>query len=113
MIDRQKLNDTFQYYDKDVIINIIDLFEKELPGRLKIIEKNILAQDFESLIFNVHSLKSIAGSFMDYQFSELAGTIENQANLKNHHEIQELFERLKSSSNDLLAELIAIRKELS
>ena len=41
MIDRQKLNQNFQYFDKETIIEIIDIFFTEYPERVVKIEKNI------------------------------------------------------------------------
>jgi HPt (histidine-containing phosphotransfer) domain-containing protein len=112
MIDRQKFNDTFQYFDKDVILNIIDLFEKGLPERFENIRKNILENDFDALAFNVHSLKGVTGSFMAAEPSELAKMIEELALKKTNQGLSELFKKLQFSTEELLIELRIIRQEL-
>ncbi len=113
MIDRQKFNDYFQYYDKETIICIIDLFEKELPERFEKIRKNVLENDFDALSFNIHSLKSVSGTFMASEQTELAGKMEEMAICRTNQGMQELYTKLKSATEELLSELIVIRKELS
>ncbi len=111
MIDRQKFDDTFQYFDKEVILNIIDIFEKELPERFEKIHHNILEKDFDALAFNAHSLKSVAGTFMAIEPSNLARKIEEMAIQKADDGLPEVFENLKSASEELLRELKEILRE--
>jgi HPt (histidine-containing phosphotransfer) domain-containing protein len=112
MIDRKKFDDTFQYYDKDVILDIISIFEKELPGRLEKIHHNILEQDLAALAFNAHSLKSVAGTFMATEPAGLAMKMEQLATQGIPGELPQLFAALKSASEELLRELLEIRREL-
>jgi HPt (histidine-containing phosphotransfer) domain-containing protein len=111
MIDRKKLDDTLQYFDKDVILNIITIFEKELPGRLEKIQKNIREQDFDALTFNAHSLKSVIGTFLDNESLELAREMEELAKQKTVLGLQEVYEKTKSASEQLLSGLMEIRRE--
>jgi HPt (histidine-containing phosphotransfer) domain-containing protein len=113
MIDRKKFNDSFQYYDKETILSIIDLFEKELPGRFEKIRKNVLENDFEALFFNIHSLKNVSGLFMAPEQAELVGKMEEMAICRTNQDMQVLYTKLKSATEELLSELIVIRKELS
>jgi HPt (histidine-containing phosphotransfer) domain-containing protein len=113
MIDRRRFDDTFKYYDKDVIFNIIGLFEKELPARLEKIQMNIQEMDFEAIEFNVHSLKSITGTFMATEFAELMRTLEEMARHKRPLGLSELFEKLKIASYELVKELNEIKSELT
>jgi len=113
MIDRQRFDDTFKYYDKEVVFNIIDLFEKELPGRLEKIQLNIQEMDFEAIAFNVHSLKSITVTFMATEFAELIRTMEEMARHNRPQGLPELFEKLTTTSRELVRELNEIRLELS
>ena len=112
MIDRQKFNDVFQYFDKDVILNIIDVFEKELPERLKQIQKNIRENDFDTLAFNAHSLKGVTGTFLASGPAGLALEMENLAIRKTGEALPEVYLELESASLELLKELTEIRKEL-
>jgi HPt (histidine-containing phosphotransfer) domain-containing protein len=112
MIDRQKFDDTFQYFDKEVILNIIDIFEKELPERFIKIHRNIREKDFDAIAFNAHSLKSVAGTFMATEPTDLARKMEELAIQRNGQGLPEIYEKLKSASEELLRELSEIRKEL-
>jgi HPt (histidine-containing phosphotransfer) domain-containing protein len=111
MIDRKKFDDTFQYFDKEVILNIIDIFEKELPERFEKIQKNIREKDFNALAFNSHSLKSVAGTFMATEPSRLAKKMEELAIRGDEKGLSEVFENLKSATEELLRELTEIRRE--
>jgi HPt (histidine-containing phosphotransfer) domain-containing protein len=111
MINREKFDETFHYFDKDVIVNIIDLFEKGLSERLEKIQKNINEQDFEDLVINIHSLKSVTGPFMAVEPYELICKIEELANQGSIQDLQELYEKLKTSMDELVSELTEIRKE--
>ena len=111
MIDRKKFDDTFRYFDREVLLKIIDIFEQELPERLEKIRKNILEKDYETLAFNAHSLKSAAGTFMAGEPRKLAGKMEQLAIQGSGQGLQDLFEKLKSAAEELLNELKEIRQE--
>ena len=63
MVNKQAFTDTFQYFDKAVIIEIIDIFIDESPERLIVLEQNINEANFDKLRFNVHSLKGVVANF--------------------------------------------------
>ncbi len=105
MIDRQQFDETFSYFDKDVILNIISLYEKELPGRLESILRNIRDKDFENLAFNAHSLKSVTGAFMDPIPTDLARQLEENARNHVDQDLEGIYAELKSSAEALLIEL--------
>ena len=71
MIDRQKLNQNFQYFDNETIIEIIDIFFSEYPERVEKIQKNIAEKDFTQLKFNAHSIKGVVANFQDPATIEL------------------------------------------
>ena len=112
MIDRQKFDETFQYFDNDVILSIIDLYEKELPGRLDTIYKNILEKDFEHLEFNAHSLKSVTGAFMDPVPANLARQLEEIAHNRTDQDLEVIYAELKLASEALLKELKEMKETL-
>ena len=111
MIDRKKFNDTFQYFDREVVLNIIDIFEKELPGRLEKIQENIREKDYEALAFNAHSLKSVTGTFMASEPTKLAKKLEEMAVRQSGQDLPDLFGKLRSALEQLLRELAEIRSE--
>ncbi|MGA3015097.1 MAG: hypothetical protein ABSD71_13805 [Bacteroidales bacterium] len=113
MIDRQKFKDAFQYYDKEAILSIIDLFEKGLPERFEKINKNILENDFDALAFNSHSLKSVTALFMDSEQAAVLIKMEEIAMSKKNSGLLELYKKVKSSTEELLKDLNVIRQELT
>jgi HPt (histidine-containing phosphotransfer) domain-containing protein len=113
MIDRKKFDDTFQYYDKEVITRIIDLFEKELPQRLERIQTSIAERDYEAIEFNAHSLKSVSGTFIAIEPFELARTLEQMAKQRTNQSYQETFDKLKISTEELLEELLEIKARIN
>ncbi|MCX6287273.1 MAG: Hpt domain-containing protein [Bacteroidetes bacterium] len=113
MIDHQKLNQNFQYFDKETIIEIIDIFFSEYPERVEKITKNIQEGDFIQLKFNTHSLKGVVANFQDPLTIELSRKFDEMA--KNHLSsgLSQVFEELKSASEKLLEELNALKTELA
>ena len=79
MIDRQKLDQNFQYFDKETIIEIIDIFFEEYPERVEKIRKNIQDGDFNQLKFNTHSLKGVIVNFQDPVSIELSRKLDEMA----------------------------------
>ena len=112
IIDRQKFDDTFRYFDKEVVLEIITIFEKELPERLEKLQKNIREKDYPALIFNAHSLKSVVGTFMATEPLQLAKKFEELAMQHDDKGLPEAFDNLKASSELLLRDLTEIRREL-
>lgn len=113
MIDRKKLNENFQYFDKDVIIEIIDIFISEYDERFTKLRDNVARKDFESLKFNAHSLKGVVANFMDPETIELSRKLDEAARDKSENGLQELYNDLETNCARLLSELKAIRAELT
>jgi len=112
MIDRKKFQENFQYFDKDVVIEIIDIFESEYQERFTNLEKNVNELDFIQLKFNAHSLKGVVANFMDPVTIELSRKLDEVAKNKENNGLLELFTLLKTSCDSLLTELREIRKDL-
>jgi len=105
VIDWVQFNENFQYYDQEIIKEVIDIFIDEYDDRIVSLEKNISEKDFTNLAFNAHSLKSVIANYMAPNAYELTRKLEELA--KNHSEngIVEIFTELKSETNELLLEL--------
>lgn len=113
MIDRVKFNENFQYFEKEVIIEIIDIFASEYQERFTNLDKNMKERDFEKLKFNTHSLKGVVANFMDPVTIELTRKLDEAAKLKTEAGLDEIYSNLKNSCNSLLGELNSIRTELT
>jgi len=94
-IDWERFNENFQYFDKEIIHEVIENFFLEFEERLGTIEKNIADNDFKQLSFNAHGMKNVIGNFMANAPHELCRRIEEQAKQNSGEGIFELFAELK------------------
>ncbi|MCK9220282.1 MAG: Hpt domain-containing protein [Bacteroidales bacterium] len=113
MIDRQKFNENFQYFEKDVIVEIIDIFISEYEDRFNNLRQNVVDRDFIKLKFNAHSLKGVIANFMDPVTIELSKKLDEMAKEKREAGLTELFADLEKNSEKLLEELKQYRLEYS
>lgn len=104
-IDWERFNENFQYYDKEIIRDVIENFFEEYEERLSTIEKNIADNDLKQLSFNAHSMKSVIGNFMAPVPHELCRRIEEQAKQNSGEGIPELFAELKRLTYEMSDEL--------
>ena len=105
VIDWIQFNENFQYYDKEIISEIINIFFDEYDSRMSDLEKNIKERDFTSLAFNAHSLKSVIANYMAPKALELTRKLEEMGKNKTEEGINELFDELKSTTKELVIEL--------
>ncbi len=64
VINKESLLETFQYFDKSIVVEIIDIFINEQPTRMATIEKAIHNKDFDTIKFEAHSLKGVIANFV-------------------------------------------------
>jgi HPt (histidine-containing phosphotransfer) domain-containing protein len=69
------------------------------------LQKDIDEKDYTNLAFHAHSFKGVIGNYMAPEVYELGRKLEELAIAKSPEGIHELFDKLKSSSKDLLFEL--------
>jgi len=113
MIDRGKMNENFQYFDKEIVVEIIDIFASEFDNRFENLQKNISEKDFIQLKFNAHSLKGVIANFMDPVTIEFSKKLDEMAKNKEEAGLKELYEGLYAASRNLLEELMVMKKELT
>ena len=113
MIDRQKFNENFQYFEKEIIVEIIDIFESEYEDRFKALRENIAIRDFNQLKFHAHSLKGVIANFMDPVTIELSRRLDEKAKNKDEDGLESLFSELEKATGNLREELQNIRAELT
>ena len=105
VIDWEQFNDNFQYYDKEVIKEVIYIFINEYDSRISNLQKDIDEKDYTNLAFHAHSFKGVIGNYMAPEVYELGRKLEELAIAKSSEGIPELFDKLKIGSKDLLIEL--------
>lgn len=113
MIDRKKLDENFQYFDKEVVIEIIDIFFSEFDERFEKLAKNVRERDFVQLKFNAHSLKGVVANFMDPVTIDLSRMLDEAAKNQTEAGLDQLYANLFESSKMLAGELKKLKAELS
>ena len=104
-IDWVQFNENFQYYDKEIVKEVISIFIDEYDQRMANLKKNIEERDFTNLAFNAHSLKSVIANYMAPRAYELALTLEDLAKNNSDEGIDEIFTELMNETQELLLEL--------
>lgn len=113
MIDRKKFNENFQFFEKDIIIEIINIFESEYDERYTNLRKNVSERNFDQLKFNAHSLKGVLANFMDPITIGLSQKLDEMAKKREETGLSQVFEELVTASEALSKELAAIKSELT
>ena len=105
IINWVQFNENFQYYDKEIIKEVIDIFIDEYDERINKLQKNIDEKDYANLAFNAHSFKGVIANYMASRAYESASRLEELAKNNSVDGINEIFTEVKSSTEELLKEL--------
>jgi HPt (histidine-containing phosphotransfer) domain-containing protein len=129
MINRVSFKERFSYFDKEIIVEIIDIFIEEYDERIKKITQVIKDQNTDELKKTVHAFKGVIANFevecvsyqkaasIEQEASELLTEIKEGKTFskddsdKFFTRISKEFELFKTDSLDLLNELKDIRGE--
>jgi HPt (histidine-containing phosphotransfer) domain-containing protein len=111
VIDKEAFLDTFQYFDKPIVLEIIDIFINEQPERIERIENAINNKDFDTLKFDAHSLKGVIANFVAEKPHQLARTMEMKGTKKDGSDLESLLENLKTATIELVDDLKELRQE--
>lgn len=110
-IDEAAFFDTFQYFDKSIVLEIIDIFIREQPERMKAIKTGIQNKDLKTLKFDAHSLKGVVANFMAAKPEQIARELENKATAGDDSGLEALYASLEKASADLLDDLQELREK--
>lgn len=111
MIDKKVFMDTFQYFDKPIVVEIIDIFINEYSERMNTLRKDIENLDFNSLKFDAHSLKGVVSNFVAPEPQELAKKLELKGSEKDSSDLNDIFSALEKATAELVEDLKIIRAE--
>lgn len=112
MIDREKFDEQYQYFDPEIVIEIIDLFRDEKQDRFEALEKNLEELNYSEMERNSHALKGVLGNFMAPLPFRLAFLLEECARAKDHKSAGEALSDLRKACDELAEELNEIKKQL-
>ena len=111
LINRTQFTDNFQYFDKEIVAEIIDIFLNEYNDRINAIAENIKANDFDGLKFSAHSVKGVIANFIAPDVEQQARSLEMMGAEKNLDGVNEVFEEFKISSAAMVEELKELKEQ--
>ena len=112
VIDWDRFKETFQYYDKEIVVQIIDIFESEFDERFVKMSQNLKDKDLEQLRFNAHSFKGVVSNFMAPEPYALSRQLEEQSKLGDIAGLEEIYAQLLVVSQKLREELLQYKQSL-
>ncbi len=110
VIDKAALKESFEVYDKETILEIIEIFFDEYPGRVKQLNTAIEDQDSELLRTSAHSLKGVISHFYAEEPRNLAKELEKKGAAKDFEGTEQIKDKLLNQIEQMLEELGQIKK---
>jgi HPt (histidine-containing phosphotransfer) domain-containing protein len=111
LIDKDKFRENFEFFDKEIVLDIINMFIDEYPERMQKIKQNIDDKDFENLKFNAHSLKGVIANFVADDATAVAKALENKGKNQDPEGIDELYQTLVEKTGQVVEELKELKKD--
>lgn len=111
VIDKPVFIDSFHYFDKPIVVEIIDIFLNDYLERLSTIKKAIDANDFAAIKFNAHSLKGVIANFVAEVPRQLAYQMEIKGTNQDGKGLDPLFTDLQAAIMDLVEDLKELKTE--
>lgn len=120
MVNKQEFLDTYNYFEKSILVEIIDIFVNEYNGRIEKIYNDVMERDYNALRFDAHGLKGVIANFCAPVAWEQARGLEKKGTeLQNNNgegfneaELLNQITILKESVGLMAEELTALRAEL-
>ncbi len=120
MVNKQVFLETYHYFDKSVIIEIIDIFLDEYQGKLEKLYNDVKARDFTGLRFTAHNLKGVVANFsapslleMVKNFEKSAAELVEQSGAGfDEAGVTQVIDNIRASLIEMAGDLTQIRAEL-
>ncbi|HLN54142.1 MAG TPA: Hpt domain-containing protein [Lentimicrobium sp.] len=120
LVNKKDFYITYSYFEKDILVEIIDIFNTEAPEKVNSLYADLQAMNFESLRFDAHSLKGTIGSFCATEVWALAKDlevtaaqlVENNGQGFSEEVIHIKIDKLRETIEIMTSELLEIRGEL-
>lgn len=109
VIDKQLFDDTFQYFDNEIVVEIIDIFLNEYKDRINTIKESIELKDFDKLKFHAHSLKGVVSNFATPTTQAAAKALEDKGTEKIDDNLNEDLIKLNELVTFLAEDLSELR----
>jgi HPt (histidine-containing phosphotransfer) domain-containing protein len=109
-INKELLQETFDIYDNETIVEIINIFFEEHPGRIKALDEATNNKDSELLRTTAHGLKGVISHFHAEEARNLAKKLEDKGTEGNFNGTDEIKEKLYRELDKMMEELEEIKK---
>jgi HPt (histidine-containing phosphotransfer) domain-containing protein len=111
VIDQKSFLDTFQYFDKEIVVEIIDIFINEYPERMAALKKDIELLDFNAIKFDAHSMKGVIANFVAPIPQQLAKELEMKGSENDASDLKRIYAELEIYGAELVEDLKELRPE--
>ncbi len=110
-IDKEKFKENFSYFDKEIVLEIINMYIDEYPERMQKIKSNVENREFDELKFNAHSLKGVISNFVAEEARLAAKELEDKGAAHDPEGLEELYEDLAKKAREVYDELVELKAE--
>lgn len=127
MINEVKFAETYVHFDRETVVEIIDIFIEEYDERIEKITRQLKTKNFEELKKSAHAFKGVIANFETEctAYEEINEILEESHILLDDHKIDEMseedqnelaqklmtkFESFKRNSRQMYYQLMEIRK---
>nr|NQU89736.1 Hpt domain-containing protein [Bacteroidota bacterium] len=129
MVNKDKFRDQYSFFDKEIVVEIIDIFINEYDDRIEKIHKHILSGDLDNLKKSSHAFRGVIGNFetdcsayksiekIELSSIQQVEVLDEEDDLDDSRkqtffkEMDREFNKFRSSSFELLKDLKIIREE--
>lgn len=111
MIDKAIFASNYEIFDKEIVCEIINIYITEYPDRMAKLKNLIATGDLDQVYKTAHSLKGVTANFFDKESEEIARIIEEKGRAGDPSGLEDLFEKLKVSTDKLVIALGDLREE--
>ena len=121
MVNKEEFLETYSYFDKSLLVEIIDIFLNEYEGRLEKIYKDVREHNYNDLRFDAHGIKGVIANFCAPEAWQIAKDLEFSGNefISNNGEgfveadVLARVDELRDSVIEMVSDLKELRDEIS
>jgi HPt (histidine-containing phosphotransfer) domain-containing protein len=111
MIDWSKFKMYLGEYDQSVVVELIEMFIRDVPEKIANLEKHVSARDFSAISFDAHPLKTNCATLGGTDAAEHARNLEMMGKNQIEDGLDDELAALKALLILMVAELEAYVKE--
>ncbi len=110
MINKEIFEMTYGSFDKEIIVEILDIFINEHEDRFAEMDKNLADGDFALLGANAHGLKGSIAQLFAEEEKAIAQEVESMGKQNISEGIEEKYKAMREACDRLVEEVQAYKK---